>query len=115
MRTALTPRSRLLSPQRESYRPQSRARGRHLPRAIAFCSVVTFEPCSINSLVELPFQTVSGTETVEAYNLLPALNGFIIELNADVTFRAGNAIALGNGLSVATGAKFRTIVEPSRQ
>jgi hypothetical protein len=69
-----------------------------------------FDPCSIDSIVDLPAQTVSSDQTFEACNILRAgTGGFAIESGATVVFRAGNQIALQNGLSIEAGAGFRAV------
>ncbi len=67
-----------------------------------------FGPCSNSSIVELPPQTVSGTETFAACNELRAgAGGFVVAASADVAFEAGNLVALQNGFAVEWGARFR--------
>ncbi|NIQ29535.1 MAG: hypothetical protein GTN89_03965, partial [Acidobacteria bacterium] len=67
-----------------------------------------FGPCSSPSIVDLPPQTVSGTDTFEACNELRAgSGGFVVAGTADVAFEAGNIIKIQNGFSVESGARFR--------
>lgn len=65
-----------------------------------------FTNCSTaSSTVDLSGVTVSGTETYDACDTLTA-DTFTIQSTGDVRFRAGNAIVLENGFSIAAGGEF---------
>ncbi len=57
-------------------------------------------------------QSVTGTETFDGCNSVTAQSGFTVTSTADVTFRAGNLIILGNGFSVERGASFKAVIDP---
>jgi RHS repeat-associated protein len=58
-------------------------------------------------------ETLTGTETLEVCGEIVAGNSVTIAAGADITFRAGDRIVLGNGFSVEEGAVFRAEVDPT--
>ena len=58
-------------------------------------------------------ETLTGTETLEICGEIVAANSLTIATGADITFRAGDRIVLGNGFSVEEGAVFTAEVDPS--
>lgn len=68
-----------------------------------------FGPCILPSIVDLSPQTASGTQTFEACNELRAgAGGFTVD--GDITFAAGNLVALYNGFSIEAGAVFHVSI-----
>lgn len=63
--------------------------------------------------LDLGAQTVNGTETFEACDTVSAGDGFEVGAAGDVTFRAGNRVVLRDGFSVASGGRFRALVDPT--
>ncbi|MGB5817117.1 MAG: 3-coathanger stack domain-containing protein [Thermoanaerobaculia bacterium] len=71
----------------------------------------TFASCSSQRI--LTPATVGGEAVYETCQELVAGAGFHISgPDGDVTFRAGEAIVLGDGFVVESGAKFRAVVDP---
>ena len=59
-------------------------------------------------------QTLGSTETFRALKSLTAQNNLTVTgSNADVTFKAGNSITLGDGFSVTNGADFNAFIDPN--
>ncbi|MCH7666385.1 MAG: hypothetical protein IH936_10715, partial [Acidobacteria bacterium] len=81
-----------------------------------FSCTATFNACSIDSIVNLPAQNVSGSPNLfEACNRLTAgsgAGGFNILDGATSTLRAGNEIVLENGFTVGANATFTAILGP---
>jgi hypothetical protein len=73
----------------------------------------SFGPCTIDSVVDLPATVVAESTGFEACNILSAIAGFEISSGAEVTFRAGNEIILGDGFQVDTGALFIARIGPN--
>ncbi len=70
-------------------------------------------PCGYPSDRFLDQQTINTTETFAACNTISTGDAFAVDSSGDVSFRAGKSIALGNGFSVANGARFEAIIDPS--
>jgi hypothetical protein len=63
-----------------------------------------FGPCTLDSIVDLPPQTVLDTQTFEACNELRAgSGGFIVGSTGVVDLQAGNIVVIQNGFSVEPG------------
>lgn len=62
--------------------------------------------------VDVPNQTVSGTESFAACDTVSAVSGFTVTGSGDVTFQAGNRVVLGDGFAVLDGGSFRAILLP---
>lgn len=66
-----------------------------------------------NSYEELVSTTFLSTHTAEACEEVKAHSGTTVAPGADVTFRSGGRIALGDGFSVQSGARFTAVIEPA--
>jgi len=56
-------------------------------------------------------QTVNDTQEFVGCLTLTAGNGFVVEANGDVTFRAGEKVVLQDGFSVAAGGRFKIEID----
>lgn len=72
--------------------------------------VAVGKTCSADDDAVIPDQTVSGTVTFEGCLSLTAANVDVLS-SGDVTFQAGDRIALENGFSVASGANFTATLD----
>jgi serine protease AprX len=70
-------------------------------------------PCGYPTDRFLDRQTINTTQAFVACNTISTGDDFVVDASGDVTFRAGTSIALGNGFSVASMAKFEAIIDPS--
>ena len=70
-------------------------------------------PCPAASYNDVVSTTFTDTETEEACEQLTAGSSTTIATGADVTFKAGRSIVLGDGFKVESGASFRAVIEPS--
>jgi hypothetical protein len=71
--------------------------------------VAVFELCER----QLAAQTVDTIETFEACDVLTAAAGFEIGATGAVTLRAGSAVVLDNGFSMAVGGELAVEIDPS--
>jgi hypothetical protein len=69
--------------------------------------------CLSAATVELTGQQVDSVAIFEACDTLSAGQGFEVAGSGDATFRAGRRVVLGDGFSVAHGARFRALIDPS--
>jgi len=69
--------------------------------------------CPANTENHLVGSTYFGSGTVGACEKLTADNGTTVATGADITFKAGRSIVLGDGFKVESGASFRAVIEPS--
>lgn len=69
-------------------------------------------PCPAASESDLVGTVFLSTESAEACEVLSAHSGTTVGTGADVTFRSGRRIVLGDGFSVQDGASFRAVIEP---
>lgn len=67
--------------------------------------------CPARSFQDVEGTTLLGEETMEACERVSAGAGTRVGSGADVTFRSGGSIVLRDGFSVASGSRFRAIVE----
>ncbi|MDH3255363.1 MAG: hypothetical protein OEM62_10255, partial [Acidobacteriota bacterium] len=74
------------------------------PEAIAQLAA-TGVPCAPSGVRTLPAATVSDTRIEEACATLAA-NAYVIAAGGNVTFKAGQAVVLGNGFEVAASGRF---------
>jgi hypothetical protein len=71
----------------------------------------TFEPCPSQRV--LAAAAVGEEAVYETCHVLVAGTNFQITAPAgDVTFRAGEGIALGDGFVIENGARFRAVIDP---
>lgn len=71
--------------------------------------------CTGDATLDLGAQTVTTTTTFQACLTITAGAGFVVASSGDVTFRAGQRIALGDGFSVQSGGHFSAGVDPVLQ
>jgi hypothetical protein len=68
--------------------------------------------CSFDSYDDLVSYAIVGVYTAEACERVSA-TATTVQSGADVTFRAGREVVLGDGFVVQSGASFRAVVDPS--
>jgi hypothetical protein len=73
----------------------------------------TFIPCTINSEVLVPAQTVTDTQLFQACNVLTVEpGGFVIAGGGGVTLRGGNSVVLPSDFVVETGGRLTVVIGP---
>ena len=73
----------------------------------------TFVPCTIDSEVLVPAQTVTDTQLFQACNVLTiGEGGFVIADGGEVTLRAGNSVAVPSDFVVETGGRLTVVIGP---
>jgi hypothetical protein len=72
---------------------------------------IAYEPCSVADHRELPVETVTDTRTEQACRSLTA-GPYTVASPGDVTLVAGEAIVLGNGFTIGSGASLEVAVDP---
>ena len=73
----------------------------------------TFVPCTIDSEVLVPAQTVTDTQLFQACNVLTVEDGgFVIAAGGEVTLRAGNSVVLPSDFVVETGGRLTVVIGP---
>ncbi len=70
-------------------------------------------PCGEPNLLTLSAATVNDTQTFTACQSVSAGTGFVVGATGVVTLRAGEAVALESGFSVAAGGQLGVAVDPS--
>ncbi|MGB5817671.1 MAG: hypothetical protein WBI27_20975, partial [Thermoanaerobaculia bacterium] len=73
----------------------------------------TFVPCTIDSGVLVPAQTVTDTQIFQACNVLTVEDGgFVVADGGDVTLRAGNSVVVPSDFVVETGGRLTVVIGP---
>ncbi|MGB6851012.1 MAG: hypothetical protein WBG49_00265, partial [Thermoanaerobaculia bacterium] len=73
----------------------------------------TFVPCTIDSGVLVPAQTVTDTQIFQACNVLTVEEGgFVVADGGDVTLRAGNSVVVPSDFVVETGGRLTVVIGP---
>lgn len=88
-----------------------------LPIVVGLGSVLTgydfrLAPCPVDSRKDVTAVTLSTSYKALACDRVSA-SGVVLAPGADVTFKSGRSIVLGDGFRVEEGASFRAVIEPA--